>query len=201
MPCSSITGVILAGGRASRMGGTDKGLIEMDGKPLIEHVLMRLIPQVSALLISANRNLADYARQGYPVIQDTLDGYLGPLAGVLSAMRVARTPYILTVPCDGPFIPANLAQRLLRGLQEHDSDIAVACDGKDMQPVVALLACTLADDIQHYLDSGQRKVSGWLEKHKPALVDFSDQPAAFININTPQERSAFEQQLNPGEKC
>jgi len=196
-----ITGVILAGGRASRMDGVDKGLIHLAGKPLIEHVLARLNPQVNAVLISANRNLADYARLGYPVIQDMLAGYLGPLAGVLSALRVARTPYILTVPCDGPYIPTDLAQRLLLWLQERGTQIAVACAGEDIQPVVALIACTLADDIQQYLDGGERKVGSWLEKHKPARVDFSDQPDAFININTPEERNVWEQQLGLDEKC
>ena len=138
VPGQQITAVILAGGKARRMDGQDKGLIELNGRALIEHIITALQPQVGAILINANRNLERYKRYGYPVIQDPTDEYLGPLAGIASGMQASDSPYILTVPCDSPLIPAMLAEILLHSLQEHHADISVAHDGTRLQQVFAL---------------------------------------------------------------
>lgn len=196
MPYSSITGVILAGGRASRMCGVDKGLIELCGKPLVEHAIDRLAPQVIKLLINANRNLERYASMGYVVVQDEFTDYSGPLAGMLSALRAADTEYILTVPCDCPYIPLDLAERMMASLMHDDTMICIACDGIRIQPVFALISRALTNAIQAYLASGQRKVENCLMACKPAIVEFSDQPLAFVNINTPQQHAALEIQMS-----
>lgn len=190
-----ITGVILAGGRAQRMGGVDKGLIELSGKPLLEHVIVQIKPQVDRLIINANRNLALYAAYSLPVVCDEPGDFRGPLAGMLSAMRVADTAYILTVPCDCPLLPSDLALRMVAALKQNDAKICVAHNGQAVQPVFALIPCHLADDIRAYLASGERKLETWLARHQPALVDFSDQPQAFANINTPEDIMNMEQQL------
>ena len=117
-----ITGVILAGGRAQRMGGCDKGLIKLLGKPLVEYVIRALKPQVAEMIINANRNRERYAAYGYPIIADLMDGFYGPLAGMASAMQAARTPYIVTTPCDSPFVPSDLVKRLYGGIEDHWCD-------------------------------------------------------------------------------
>ncbi|WP_428633957.1 molybdenum cofactor guanylyltransferase MobA, partial [Sedimenticola sp.] len=137
---SKITAVILAGGMARRMGGQDKGLIDLDGRPLIAHVLERIQPQVAQVVINANRNLEQYAAFGYPVISDTLSDFQGPLAGFLAVMQQIDSDFIVTLPCDGPSLPDNLVERLRQAQQAADADIAVAHDGNRMQPVYALIA-------------------------------------------------------------
>ncbi|MEW8500460.1 MAG: molybdenum cofactor guanylyltransferase MobA, partial [Candidatus Thiodiazotropha taylori] len=132
---SDYTAVILAGGRGSRMGGNDKGLILFDGKPLIEHVVNTIAPQVGRLLINANRNMVEYQRFGYPVIRDELSGYQGPLAGIYSALEQITTSNLITVPCDGPRLPKDLVARLASAREAAAADIAVAHDGKRLQPV------------------------------------------------------------------
>lgn len=197
----SITGVILAGGRASRMGGVDKGLMALTGKPLIEHVSARLAPQINELLINANRNLERYADLGYHVVSDAQANYSGPLAGMLSGLRVATTDYILSVPCDCPFVPEDLAERMMQELVRANARLCIPYDGIRIQPTFALISRSLLGDIQAYLDSGQRKVGDWVMLHQPALADFSDQPLAFVNINTLQERAALEKQMNSPGTC
>ena len=182
-----ITGVILAGGRGSRLGGVDKGLVPLHGRPLIEYAIDALRPQVASLLISANRNRDVYASYGYPVIADVMGDYDGPLAGMLSAMRAAGTAYILTTPCDAPSIPADLARRLGEALiRENAVASAVSLQGR-LQPVFALLRRTLADDLEHCLKQGERGAGDWLRRHQAVPVDFSDAAGGFANINTPQE--------------
>ncbi len=182
-----ITGVILAGGRGSRLGGVDKGLVPLHGRPLVEHVIDALRPQVGALLISANRNRDIYASYGYPVIADVMGDYDGPLAGMLSAMRTAGTAYILTAPCDAPSIPADLARRLAEALAgENAVASTVSLQGR-LQPVFALLRCSLAGDLESCLKQGERGAGAWLHRHQAVPVDFSDTAGAFVNINTPQE--------------
>jgi molybdopterin-guanine dinucleotide biosynthesis protein A len=190
-----ITGVVLAGGRARRMGGADKGLITLNDKPMVEYVLEGLAPQVDALVINANRNLDLYAQYGVPVQPDLREGYLGPLAGIASAMEIADKAYLLTTPCDSPFVPDDLAQRLLNALRPRAAEIAVAQDGERMQPVFALLRTDLLESLRSYLDSGQRKIDHWFERHRCITVDFSDWPDAFINVNTPEDRTAVELRL------
>lgn len=197
---STVTGVILAGGRALRMSGVDKGLVNLAGRPFIEHVLERLRPQVNGVVISANRNIERYEALGIPVVQDGLADFPGPLAGMLSAMRMVQTPYIVTVPCDCPFIPADLVKRLLTQLTKNTL-LSVAHDGISLQPVIALIDCSLADDMECYLAQGQARVETWLRTHPFAIADFSDQPAAFININTCQEHSALENHIGLNTPC
>ncbi len=185
-----ITGLILAGGRGSRMGGTDKGLQELNGKSMVRHVLERLRPQVTRIAISANQNPAGYARFLYPVLADVRPGFLGPLAGLEAGLIHCTTPYLVTAPCDSPFLPLDLVSRLMDGLIEQHADLAVACTGDiagpQPQPVFCLLKTTCLPVLQAYLRGGGRTMRHW---HKPlamAQVHFSDD-MAFRNINTLRE--------------
>jgi molybdenum cofactor guanylyltransferase len=144
-----ITGVVIAGGQGRRMGGADKGLVMLAGRPMVEHVIARLKPQVGRLIINANRNLEAYEAMGYAVITDTVRGHVGPLAGFLAAMRAARGPYILTAACDTPLIAADLATRLWRTLEKEEAELAVAHDGDYLQPLFALISVSLADSVEH----------------------------------------------------
>lgn len=194
-PRRSVTGVVLAGGRARRMGGADKGLLPLAGRPMVEHVLAALAPQVAGVLISANRNRERYAALGHPVVADRMGEHEGPLAGVASAMRAARTPYLLVVPCDSPLLPADLAERLCRALEQAGAELSVAHDGERMQPVFALLSCTLLPSLLAYLDGGGRKVDAWYAERRLVLADFAGQAEAFLNVNTPGDRAAIERRL------
>jgi molybdenum cofactor guanylyltransferase len=189
---SEITAVILAGGRGSRMGGIDKGLVELNGKPLIEHVIAAIEPQVGSLMINANRNHQAYAELGYPVISDSMQDYQGPLAGFLAAMEAAQTSDILTVPCDGPLLAEDLVKRLREAREKEQAEIAVAFDGKRLQPVYALIPTRLKTSLQTYLDGGDRKIDLWYGQHRFAKADFSDIPATFVNVNTPEERERLQ---------
>ena len=185
-----ITGLILAGGRATRMGGVDKGLQNHQGMPLALHALLRLQPQVGHLLINANRNLAAYEALGVPVWPDPLADYPGPLAGWLAGLEHCDTPYLLTVPCDTPGFPTDLAARLSAALAEQDADIAMAAtleDGRvQVQPVFCLLKTGLLESLVAYLHSGQRKIDRWTAQHRCATVVFED-TRAFFNANTADE--------------
>lgn len=186
-----ITGVILAGGQGKRLGGVDKGLVPLHEKPLVEYVINVLRPQVGRLVISANRNQEAYAAYGFPVIADVIGGYYGPLAGMLSAMRAADTPFILTAPCDVPAPPSDLAERLAAALTGAHAEVCVASCGGRMQPVFALLRCTLAGDLQEYLECGGREVGEWMRQRHAAVADFSDSAEAFANINTAEQLSRY----------
>ncbi len=194
-PKEEITGVILAGGRGQRMGGDDKGLIELAGKTMAEHVIEALRPQVGALLVNANRNQEAYARLGYPVFPDLVGNYFGPLAGMASALQHAGTPYVVMAPCDSPLVPDNLVQRLYRALDQERAEISVAHDGNRMQPVFVLLRCSLLESIQTFLEQGERKIDRWYAQHETAMADFSDKPETFLNVNTPEDRKALEEKL------
>lgn len=196
-PHPDITAVILAGGRGSRMGGLDKGLVDFKGRPLISHVIDAIAGQVEALLINANRNLERYGEFGYPVVSDSLGEYQGPLAGLLAAMRVARTRDIVTLPCDGPLIRDDLVERLLQARRRDRAEIAVAHDGQRLQPVYALIPVALRESLQVYLDGGDRKIDLWYTRHSMALADFSDMPMSFVNINTAEERERLLQSDAP----
>ena len=190
-----VTGVILAGGRATRMGGVDKGLVPINGRPMIAWVIDVLRPQVADVMINANRNHERYGEFGCPVIDDGDSEFRGPLAGMASAMRTAGTPYIAVVPCDSPLINEELVARLYAAVVSSGSPIAAAHDGERLQPVFALLACDLLADLAGYLDDGQRKIDRWYARHGYATVDFSDMAESFANINAPEDRSALEQSL------
>ncbi|THK43249.1 molybdenum cofactor guanylyltransferase [Methylophaga sp. SB9B] len=183
----TVTGVILAGGEARRMGGQDKGLIAFANQPLVAHVINHIAPQVEQLLINANRNIERYQQFGYPVIRDSLSDFQGPLAGMLAGMLAAKTDYILTVPCDSPAPSKKLRQRMLECLLLSGKKIAVATDGKRIQPVFALIHCELADDLHKYLAAGERKIDRWFAQHPMIEVDFSDQPESFKNLNHPED--------------
>ncbi len=189
--CENITGAILAGGQARRMGGADKGLMALHGKPLITYVIDILSPQVGNLIINANRNLAQYNALGYPVIQDTVPGQAGPLAGIASTLLATKTDYVLIVPCDSPYLPHDLVERLATALTQAHAEIAVAHDGMRMQPVVALLKSdltnNLAGDILQSIQRGHNKTERWMISRRLALADFSDQPEAFKNINSTED--------------
>ena len=195
-PRQQITAVILAGGMARLMEGQDKGLIELNSRLLIERIIAVLEPQVGTIIISANRNLDSYGRYGYPVVRDSLGDYPSPLAGIASGMQSAVTPYLLTVPCDSPLVPETLAESLFRALTDNETDISVAHDGARMQQVFTLLRCKLLPDLLAYLESGGRKVETWLTQHRFALADFSKWPDAFLNLNTPQDKTVLEQKLS-----
>ncbi len=192
----NVTGMILAGGKARRMGGIDKGLIKINGQAMIQYVLDVLKPQVKQILINANRNVSEYKKFGYPVISDQLEDFQGPLAGIAASMEVAKTKYICTCPCDGPLIARDLISRLFSEVSKtNDIKIAVAHDGKRLQPVYALIDCELLTNLIDYLKSGERKIDRWYTQHNFKAVDFSDRQDCFININTPEDQQMISQQL------
>lgn len=190
-----VTAVILAGGKGRRYAGTDKGLMTFNGQPLIKHILTAITPQVESVLINANRNLETYEKFGFPVIQDNLEDFQGPLAGFAVALQNARSDYVVTLPCDGPFIPQDYVKRLITALQTENSEIAVAHDGIRLQPVHALLPVNLLDSLMRFLQSGDRKIDRWYASHRMALADYSDQPESFKNINTQQEHENLQTEL------
>jgi molybdopterin-guanine dinucleotide biosynthesis protein A len=190
-----VTGLVLAGGLGRRMGGEDKGLVQLAGRPMVEHVLAALEPQVACVLINANRNQALYARYGHPVIEDTLGGFLGPLAGVLSAMERLETEFLVTVPCDAPLIAPDLVARLQAACLAQDADLAVATDGQRQQPVFLLLRARSRPALRDYLAGGGRKIDAWFGQLRVAEADFSDEPETFVNVNDPDERARIESQL------
>jgi molybdopterin-guanine dinucleotide biosynthesis protein A len=189
---NNITAVVLAGGRGRRLGGQDKGLMDLDGKPLIEHILELVTPQVSAVIINANRNQQVYADLGHPVISDNMADYQGPLAGFAVALAACNTDYIMTLPCDGPYVPVDLVSRLSAAMIDNDAELAVAYDGQRMQPVYALIPRSLLGSLQEFLDAGDRKIDLWYARHNTALADFSDVIDTFFNINTEDDLSKFD---------
>lgn len=190
---ADITGVVLAGGQGSRMGGVDKGLLRWRGEPLIAPILAGLQPQVGQAMINANRRLEEYQSFGVPVVGDTLADFQGPLAGMLVALQHASTAYVLCVPCDTPRVFPSLATRLLSALQAQQADIAVVHDGKHLQPMHVLLATHLLSSLQAYLAAGGRSPQQWFAQQRVATVDCSDAADYFRGINTPAEQQALEQ--------
>ncbi len=194
-PRESITGLILAGGLARRMGGEDKGLVQIAGRPMVEHVLRALRPQVGPLLINANRNAAGYAAFGHPLVPDTLEGNQGPLAGISCALPRLATEFLLVVPCDAPLLAPDLALRLYEACLAGAADAAVASDGQRQQPVFLLLRRRVAGSLESYLAGGGRRVDAWLGSVRLAVADLSDEPGTFANVNDPDERLRIESRL------
>ncbi len=190
---SAITGVILAGGRATRMGGIDKGLVKINGVPMCQIVLNALSPQVQEVLINANRNLQEYKNFDVRVVEDQLTGYQGPLAGLLSSMHAASTPWIVSAPCDCPSVTKDYVHRMA-SFDPNEYDVIVASDGQRMQPTFLMIRCDLTDDLEQFLESGDRKIDRWFMRLRYRLADFSDESELFTNINTPEERD--QAQLN-----
>ncbi len=175
-----VTGLILAGGQGSRMGGRDKGLVKYRGRALVDRVIERIAPQVDELLISANRNLDDYARRGRRVLPDALPDFPGPLAGVLAGLQAASHEWLLAVPCDMPCLPADLASRMMAARQGRA--IVIAHDRQRTHPAVMLIRADLAEALADYMASGRRSVHGFQESVGFALASFD--PAEMINVNT-----------------
>jgi molybdopterin-guanine dinucleotide biosynthesis protein A len=199
----AITGLILAGGRGSRMGGIDKGLQNFRGLPLALQTLMRLQLQslpLQEILINANRNLAAYESLGVPVWPDSIDGYAGPLAGFLTGLERCETPLLLTVPCDSPLFPLDLVERLYKAMDEQDADMAMAAapetDGAVRpQPVFCLLKTELLESLVKFTQSGGRKIDTWTGQHRCVIVPFDqsgDSAHAFANANTLAELQELE---------
>lgn len=186
----NITGVVLAGGKASRMGGQDKGLVTLHGKPLWRHVADRLQPQVSTVAISANRNISVYQASGFPVYQDTLADFPGPLAGMASVIRQAEGEWFLFSPCDTPFIPTHLAERLQS--QRNEAPVVWVHDGDRDHPAIALVHRRIAADIEAYLARGDRRVMVFMREAGGHAVDFSDCRDAFSNVNTLEDLAWYE---------
>lgn len=198
IPLQQITGLILAGGRASRMGGVDKGLQNHRGLPLALHALMRLQPQVGEMLINANRNLGAYESFGVPVWPDTLPDFAGPLAGFMTGMEHAATPWLVSVPCDSPDFPEDLVARLAQAAIEADAEIAMPITREDdgvarAQPVFCLMQTTLLESLIAYTQGGGRKIDRWTAQHRVVEVPFDD-ASAFVNANTLAELQQLQQQ-------
>jgi molybdopterin-guanine dinucleotide biosynthesis protein A len=187
----AITGIILAGGQGRRMGGADKGLVPIAGRTMIEHVIDRLRPQVTHIVISANRSLPRYAQFGFPVVIDASPDYPGPLAGIAAGMQSATTDYVAVVPCDCPLIDEKLVERLARAYAGERADIAVAHDGQRLQPAFLFLRREMLSDLTRFLDDGGRKIEAWLQRHRTAVVPF-DHKRAFVNLNDTAECGLFE---------
>ena len=177
------------------MGGEDKGLVPLAGRPMVEYVIEAMRPQVGPILVNANRNVERYAAFGHPVIADAVGGYLGPLAGVLAALRQCRTGFIATAPCDAPLVAPDLVARLYAACTGAGADLAVASDGVRWQPVFLLLRASLAPSLEAYLAGGDRKVDLWLGRLRVAVADLSDRPGTFVNVNDPDERQRIEARL------
>lgn len=187
-----ITGLVLAGGLGRRMGGVDKGLSLLDGEPLVEHIIRRLAPQVGQLIINANQNHDIYAGFGYPVVGDRIEGHAGPLAGLEAGLAACTTPYLLTVPCDSPLLPADLVSRLAACLTAHKASIAVARTGEQLHPVFSLIRSDELPELQAFINAGGRRMEAGLRRLCWAPCPFDDCPEAFANINTPDELRAHQ---------
>ncbi|WP_066151254.1 molybdenum cofactor guanylyltransferase MobA [Hydrogenophaga pseudoflava] len=204
MQAGDITGLVLAGGRGSRMGGVDKGLQNFHGTPLALNALMRLQMQegglVGDLMVNANRNLSAYEAFGTPVWPDTLDNFAGPLAGFLTGLERCETPWLLTVPCDSPRFPLDLARRLAKAFESPDTEIAMAAAREDdgqwrSQPVFCLMKVDLLESLADFTRGGGRKIDHWTGQHRTVVVPFDrsgDDPLAFTNANTLDELHALE---------
>jgi molybdopterin-guanine dinucleotide biosynthesis protein A len=192
---NKITGLILAGGRGSRMGGVDKGLQTFRGAPMVLHVIMRLSPQVSGLMINANQNIGAYEGFGLPVWPDQLSGFEGPLAGLQTGLSHCETDYLVTAPCDSPFLPEDLVERLGDALIAQNAELAVAvtggADARQRHPVFCLMKASVLPHLTLFLQGGGRKIDAWYKSLNHTEVDFADE-AAFRNINTLEELRRYE---------
>lgn len=195
MDLNQITGLILAGGRGTRMGTVDKGLQQFRGAPMALHVMMRLQPQVGTLMINANQNLGPYEAFGVEVWPDQIGGFAGPLAGLHTGLSHCETEFLVTAPCDSPFLPLDLVERLARALEEKHADIAVAVTGsgerRQPHPVFCLVRTTLLPNLEAYLHGGGRKIDAWYASLATVEVEFPDE-SAFRNINSLDELKRYE---------
>ena len=195
MDNTSITGIILSGGQGQRLNGQDKGLLRIVNKPLIRFIIDAIKPQVETLIISANRNTTEYREFGYPVISDQSPQHLGPLAGISATLSKTETPLSLITPCDSPFLPMDLASRLLSELINNNSDIAIAHDGERLQHMYSLIRRSVLNDLNLALANNHLKVQRWMLQQQHCLVDFSDCTDCFLNINRPEDIISAEERL------
>ncbi len=193
-----VTGLVLAGGQARRMGGGDKGLLELCGRPMVAHALEALAPQVDALLVNANRHLERYREIADPyratVVSDALADFQGPLAGIARGLAACATEWLVCVPCDSPLLSGDLVSRLDAARRTDDAELAVAFCGR-LQPVFALLPRTLLPSLEAYLAVGERKIDRWYDRHRVVEADFADRPEQFLNVNTPEDHAALERRM------
>ena len=187
----SISAVILAGGQAKRMGGVDKGLQTLHGKPLFQFIYDRLHSQVEHISVNANRNQAIYATAGLPVFGDNIEGFQGPLSGILTALERSETDFVLFVPCDSPFFPDNLLEKLKSAVDFHGVSIAYVHDGEREHPTFCLMARSLKEKLAAYLAAGDRRMLQFMRQNGAVSVDFSENKAAFTNINSLDELQQF----------
>lgn len=203
MQSNDITGVILAGGQGKRMANQDKGLVMLADRPLIAHVISAFSPQVNSTSISANQNISDYQNFGYEVLEDSIsgfEGFAGPLAGLYGALlTVNKEPNgseaLVVVPCDAPLLPKDLVSRLVEAVGDSKPLAVIPHDGTRLQPLFGLYSLEALPSLGEFLNSGQRKVGTWVESLSPQVVDFSDQPDAFLNINSQEELSEAEKKI------
>jgi len=195
IPLTEISLLILAGGKGSRMDGQDKGMMDVAGKPAIEHILDRFSACPCSILISANRNLAHYAGYGHPVVRDTHNDFRGPLAGMLAGLMAAPGKYVLTLPVDAPLVSAHYPARMASALAESGHKACVASLNQRIEPVFCLLDRTLAPSLKDYLEQGHRAANSWLDAIDALPVDFSDIPQQFINLNVEQDQKLLRQYL------
>ncbi len=186
-----VSAIILAGGQANRMGGAGKGLVPLNGEPLVSHVINRLTPQVDQVLINANRELARYETFNLPVLTDEHANFIGPLAGFSLGLKHCAHDYLLTAPCDSPLLPADLTARLMHALNDKEADIAVAKSDGNTHPVFSLMKKSVLPSLTAYIDQGERKVSTWQKSLRYVEVTFNDCSDAFVNINTFEELDAL----------
>ena len=190
---ADITGLLLAGGRSRRMGGRDKGLLLLNGKPLAAWSLERLRFQVDSIIVSANRNIDEYqSLLKAPIISDKMGEYSGPLAGIASGLSEITTPWMVTAPCDSPFVAEDYVSRLFKQVSEKEVQIAVAHDGERLQPVFMMINLNIREKLEKYLDKGGRKIDAWLSEVPWVSVDFSDKTEMFLNLNTPEDLKEIE---------
>jgi len=189
---SSVTGLILAGGKGSRMGGVDKGLQIFRGRRLVDHVYERLAPQVGGVIINANQNQDEYRSFGVRVVSDAIGGFAGPLAGLHAGLSVSKRPFLASVPCDSPFLPADLIERLYKRIDETGAELAVAKTGDQPHPVFSLMRRGVIDHLADFLKGGGRKIDAWYATLSVVEVAFDDEPEAFSNINTREELQTWE---------
>ena len=187
---ADVTGIVLAGGLGRRMGGVDKGLVDLEGRPMVAHAIARLVPQVGTVIVNANRNVDRYAALGYPVVGDDVGGFAGPLAGLHAGLSRTRTRFAITVPCDSPFLPADLVARLGTELVRDDAQLAVARTFDQAHPVFALVRADVFPHLERFLTEGGRKIDAWYASLHTIEVAFDDCADAFRNINTPEEMAA-----------
>lgn len=195
-----VTGLILAGGKATRLDQQDKGLIPLNGQPMVAHVIARLAPQVDDLILNANRNFEEYTSFGFPVLRDDLPDFQGPLAGILTGMHHSTSEWLVISPCDTPFLPQDMVRRLLEAATQTNALAAIPFDGERRHYLHALLHRSLQYQLETWLVGKQRSMRGWLQQIAPTEVDFSDQATSFLNVNTHEELLDAQRAVHPAPK-